>query len=120
MMESSNDDKILLRRLLRVVEYIRTYNAEMPVQTLGAFLTIALEDGQSVTQIGNRLGLSQSAASRNVSELTERSWKKVEGLKVAEYHQGYENISVKTLHLTHKGQTWASHIAGLLKGTAAK
>jgi DNA-binding MarR family transcriptional regulator len=112
----SEEEKSMLRRLLKVVDFVRTYNAEMPIQTLGAFLVVALQDGMNVTEIGNRLGLSQSSASRNVSELTERSWKKVEGLKVAEYQQGREKISIKTVHLTDKGQTLAEQIAGLLKG----
>jgi DNA-binding MarR family transcriptional regulator len=111
-----DEEKKQIRRLLKVIEFIRSHNAEMPIQTLGCFLLIALEEGQTITGIGDKLKLSQSSASRNVSELTERSWKKVEGLKVAEYHQSYENITQKTLHLTTKGQKWADMISSLLKG----
>jgi hypothetical protein len=110
------EDKKYLRRLLKVIEFVRSHNAELPIQTLGCFVAIALEEGQTITGVGNKLGLSQSSASRNVSELTERSWKKVEGLKIAEYHQSYENIAQKTLHLTHKGRTWAEQMSDIMKG----
>lgn len=113
-----DEEKKYIRRLLKVIEFVRSHNAELPIQTLGCFLQIALEDGQTITGIGNKLGLTQSSASRNVSELTERSWKKVEGLKVAEYHQSYDNIAQKTLHLTSKGQRWSEQIIDILKGGA--
>jgi DNA-binding MarR family transcriptional regulator len=112
-------EKAKLRRLYKVVDAMRDVDAILPIQTFAAFLVVALEDGQSITAIGDKIGLSQSAASRNLSSLAEWDWRKKTGLKLVEYRQDRMNLSVKTCHLTPKGQKLVQSFVDILEGRAA-
>lgn len=104
-----------LRRLYKVVNQMRAVDATLPMQTFATFLTVAMEDGLNISQIGQKVGLEQSSASRNVSMLSDWDWKKRTGLKLVEYHQDYMNLSVKTVHLTAKGQKLVDTFRDMMK-----
>ena len=106
---------ITLRKLQKAVDAMRLLDPTMPLQTLTAFLLIAFEEGQSITQIGNKIGISQSSTSRNISSLSSWSWKKTKGLELIEYRQDPMNLAVKNVYLTNKGKRLAEIMAGSLK-----
>lgn len=112
-------EKSRLRRLYKCVETMRGVDAILPMQTFAAFLVVALDDGQSITAIGDKIGLSQSAASRNLSSLGDWDWRKKVGLKLVEYRQDRMNLSVKTCHLTPKGQKLVATLVEILEGGKA-
>ena len=116
MADDDEQQRQQLRKLLRVVTFLRTHDTELSLQTLGCFLLVALEEGQSIKAIGEKLGLTQSSASRNVSVLTERTWKRTVGLKVAEYRTDYVDITMKRIYLTPLGKRWAEMLFNMLKG----
>lgn len=103
-----------LGRLQKVIESIRLLDATLPIQTFTTFLVIARQEGQSVNEIGNRIGLAQSSASRNVSALTEWDWRKKTSLKLVEYRQDPMNLSIKTVWLTAKGRGLVEQIIDTL------
>lgn len=105
-----------LRRLARAIESARMVDSTMPVQTLAAFLVIAAEEGQTITAIGNKVGIPSSSATRNVSALSDWDWKKKVGLKLVEYRQDPMNLSVKNVFLTKKGQHLAEQMAVAIGG----
>lgn len=112
-MDSSKERQLV--RLMRVVDMMRMLDATLPIQTFSAFLVIATKEGQNVTEIGTRIGLGQSSASRNVSALTEWDWRKKVGLKLVEYRQDPMNLSIKTVWLTAKGKAMVEQITETLE-----
>lgn len=59
-----------LHRALGLVEAFRTYNPEIPSQTMAVFLFVALHPGAMRKEIEKALGLSQAAANRHLAVLT--------------------------------------------------
>jgi len=113
---SPEERKKLLVKLFKAVDAMRAIDASMPTQTFATLLAIALEEGQSINQIGTRIGISQSSASRNVSVLSDWDWKKKVGLKLVEYQQDRMNLSVKSIHLTKQGKQLVEHLIFIMKG----
>lgn len=107
--------EIMLQRLFQAIDVVRLVDATLPIQTFAAFVAVALQQGQSVNAIGIKAGISQSAASRNLSALSDWDYKKRVGLKLVEYRQDPMNLSVKTIHLTARGQNLVDHIVNQLQ-----
>jgi DNA-binding MarR family transcriptional regulator len=104
-----------LRRLLSAVNTVRLIDAAMPIQTFAAFLVISIQEGQTINQVGDKIGLTQSSASRNVSALSDWDWRKKEGLKLVEYRQDPMNLSVKNIYLTGKGKQLMTHLVNAIQ-----
>ena len=110
-----NSAEIMLRRLFQAVDVVRLVDATLPIQTFAAFVAVALQQGQSISAIGEKVGISQSAASRNLSALSDWDYKKKVGLKLVEYRQDPMNLSIKTVHLTARGQNPVEHVVNQLQ-----
>lgn len=103
-----------IRKLTNALNTIRILDTTLPIQTMVALLVVAVEEGQSVSEVARRAGLQQSSASRNVSSLTDWSYNKRPGLGLVEYRQDPMNLSIKALHLTKKGAQVLRQIAAIL------
>lgn len=55
--------------LIRVLEALRRLDPDMPIQYALSFLTVARNEGLSIRELSERLGIAQSSASRNVAAL---------------------------------------------------
>jgi DNA-binding MarR family transcriptional regulator len=106
-----------LTRLYLAVDAVRTVSASLPTQTFAALLAVALEEGLNINQIGVKIGIAQSSASRNIAALTAWDWKKRPGLKLVEYRQDPMNLSIKTVHLTKAGRQLIEHLILILGGS---
>jgi DNA-binding MarR family transcriptional regulator len=118
-MPKSEEDKSTIRRLYKVVDAMRKVDSTLPMQTFAAFLVVALDEGMNVSQIGERVGIAQSSASRNVATLSDWDYTKKTGLKLVEYRTDPMNLSTKTVHLSNKGGKLVDEILTALKGRAA-
>lgn len=107
--------EIMLKRLYQAVDVVRLVDATLPIQTFAAFVAVAMQQGQNISAIGEKVGISQSAASRNLSALSDWDYKKKVGLKLVEYRQDPMNLSIKTVHLTTKGQNLVDHLVNQLQ-----
>ncbi|HSK40358.1 MAG TPA: helix-turn-helix domain-containing protein [Arenibaculum sp.] len=56
--------------LVRVLEALRRLDPDMPIQYALSFLTVAQNEGLSIRELSERLGIAQSSASRNVAALS--------------------------------------------------
>lgn len=109
-------EELSIRRLLNVVQCIRSVDPTMPIQGLAALLTIAIEEGQNINSVADKTAMAQSAASRNISSLTDWDWRKKPGLNLVEYRTDPMNLSQKTLYLTDKGRSLIQKIVAVKEG----
>jgi DNA-binding MarR family transcriptional regulator len=103
----------LLGRLLAVIEEFRKLDAEMPAQTIGTLLCVAVEPGISVSELAKRLNLKRSAASRNVAALSAQRSKSSasrKGYGLIAYKDDPDDSRRWTLHLTEKGEQFVAVI----------
>lgn len=106
-----------LPRLLELTEVVRQLDPDMPIYTLRAFLLVAQagEEGVMQAKLGEQLGLSQAALSRNVAMLTDFEGVGLKGLGLIVSEPIPENRKVRRLKLSPKGKRFAEKIGKLLE-----
>jgi DNA-binding MarR family transcriptional regulator len=94
-----------VNRLLNVLEIIRNIDAELPIQTVNAFLLIANEPGITAKQIAARLRTTGASATRNVQRLSKRNAKdNPKGLNLVTAKVNTKDSRQKLLSLSPRGQ----------------
>lgn len=99
-------DESKLRKLLAQVSVFRDeLDPEISSQLVATLLLVALNPGTRITTLGPRLGLSSSAAARNVERLASVVTRTgVRGWGLVEYRDHPEDRRSKALYLTPKGE----------------
>ena len=104
--------------LIDTIEQFRTLDADMPTQTLLAFLyTKVLEDendAATVRQIAHKLHTTSSSASRNILAHTTINRHRKEGTGLVETHENPMKRNEKIIRITPKGERMLSTILGRL------
>jgi len=104
--------------LIDTIEQFRTLDADMPTQTLLAFLyTKVLEDendAATVRQIAGKLHTTSSSASRNILAHTTINRHRKEGTGLVETHENPMKRNEKIIRITPKGERMLSTILGRL------
>jgi len=107
-----------LKVLIDTIELFRTLDADMPTQTLLAFLyTKVLEeenDQATVRQIAGKLHTTSSSASRNILAHTTINRHRKEGTGLVETHENPMKRNEKIIRITPKGERFLSTILGRL------
>lgn len=102
--------------LVRALEALRsTLDPDLPIQYALSFLTIAQNEGMSIRELSERLGIAQSSASRNVAALSRwHSFGKA-GHDLVQAEEDPRERRRKILTLTPKGRTLAEDLSDLLR-----
>jgi len=69
----SDEEKKRLRALLAALEPFFGTRQTMPMQLVKSFLLAALHEGEGVTELAQRAGLSQSVMSRHLLDIGDRN-----------------------------------------------
>lgn len=100
--------------LVRVLEAFRVLDPDLPIQYALSFLTVARNEGMSIRDLSERLGIAQSSSSRNVAALSKwHSFGKA-GLDLVQAVEDPRERRRKILTLTPAGQALADRLAELL------
>jgi DNA-binding MarR family transcriptional regulator len=67
----SDDEKGALSNLEAALKPFVKFRKTMPLQYVSAFLLVALKEGQTVTELADRAGISASLMTRHLSDLVE-------------------------------------------------
>ncbi|WP_114393383.1 MarR family winged helix-turn-helix transcriptional regulator [Oleisolibacter albus] len=100
--------------IVRVLGAFRTLDPDLPIQYALSFLTIAQNEGLSIRDLSERLGIAQSSASRNVAALSKwHSFGKA-GHDLVQAEEDPRERRRKIITLTDKGRELARQLADLL------
>lgn len=104
-----------LKRLVRVLAFIRQrISPDMPCQQLALFLSVALEDGITMADLGKRLEMSQGSVSKNVRMLSRYLESgQLRGYDLVKAEQDLAERRRFVVNLTPKGREVAKQIAAL-------
>lgn len=109
-----------LGKLLSAVSAVRLLDDAMPLQQFAVFLTVARNDGLTLSDIGEKLHISSSSASRNVQALSDYHWiKPRKGLELVETTIDRMDTRKKVVTLTKKGERLADELVSILGGGLA-
>lgn len=108
--------------LIDAIEQFRTLDADMPTQTLLAFLyTKVLEDEEDVAtvrQIAGKLHTTSSSASRNILAHTEINRHRKEGTGLVETFENPMKRNEKIIRITSKGERFLNSVLGRLSAAS--
>lgn len=96
-------NKKALTCAIRVIEEFRRISPEMQAQQMLTTLLIASEQGITVKELAERIGISQAAASRCVADWTGWTYRKEQGPDYIEPKVDLMDTRRKPLHLKPKG-----------------
>lgn len=105
----ADDEKRVLRDLLKAVELLRATNQKMTLQQLTALLLVALDEGLQVGSYAKAAGIAQGVMTRHLFDLGEYSRSREEGLGLVEQRPNLMDRRAHLTYLTHKGR-------GLMQG----
>lgn len=101
--------------LVRVLEALRTLDPDLPIQYALSFLTIAQNEGLSIRDLSERLGIAQSSASRNVAALSKwHSFGKA-GHDLVQAEEDPRERRRKIITLTERGRELATQLSDLIQ-----
>ncbi|WP_029010868.1 winged helix-turn-helix transcriptional regulator [Azospirillum halopraeferens] len=104
--------------VVRVLEAFRTLDPDLPIQYALSFLTIAQNEGISIGELAERLGIAQSSASRNVAALSRwHSFGKA-GLDLVQAQEDPRERRRKIVTLTDRGQAFVADLRGIVSTPA--
>lgn len=90
-----DDEKAALIRLLKALEPFHKLNSTMPLQYVTAFLSVAIKEGQNVSEYAKIVGTSQSLMTRHLADLG----------KINRYHKpGYGLVEAETDPIDRRNQ----------------
>jgi DNA-binding MarR family transcriptional regulator len=90
----------------RVLEAFRSLDPDLPIQYALSFMTIAQNEGISIGELAERLGIAQSSASRNVAALSRwHSFGKA-GLDLVQSQEDPRERRRKIVTLTDNGRAF--------------
>ena len=104
--------------LIDTIEQFRTLDADMPTQTLLAFLytKVLQEENEQATvrQIAGKLHTTRSSASRNILAHTMINRHRKEGTGLVETYENPMKRNEKIIRMTPKGERFLSSVLGRL------
>ena len=115
-MKLNNQQKKSLNILIDCIEQFRTLDADMPTQTLLAFLYTQVledeEDAATVRQIAGKLHTTSSSASRNILAHTDVNRHRREGTGLVETFENPLKRNEKIIRITSKGERMLTTVLG--------
>ena len=104
-----------LNDYLKFIRGISRIEAEMPLQQLHCLLVIAqAEEGLSLTEIAQKVGIGLATASRYVAALGKQNRHREEGLLLVESFEDPMERRKKIIRLTTKGKAALNKLMGEL------
>lgn len=100
--------------VVHVLEAFRTLDPDLPIQYALSFMTIARNEGISIGELAERLGIAQSSASRNVAALSRwHSFGKA-GLDLVQAQEDPRERRRKIVTLTDKGREFLDALRAIV------
>ncbi|HZH28845.1 MAG TPA: winged helix-turn-helix transcriptional regulator [Azospirillaceae bacterium] len=99
---------------VRLLEAFRRLDPDLPIQYALSFLTIAENEGLSMRELSEKLGIAQSSASRNVAALSRWHSFGKPGHDLVEAHEDPRERRRKVITLTDKGRALLEELRAIV------
>jgi DNA-binding MarR family transcriptional regulator len=109
-------NKKALNCAIAVIEEFRRINPEMQAQQMLTLLLVAKEEGITPKEVGERIGISQAAASRCIADWTSWTYRKETGPDFIEARVDMMDTRRKLLHLKPKGRAFVGRVTAHCNG----
>lgn len=103
-----------LQKLKRVVTSLRLIDDTMPIQWIAILLQVAENEGASISEISQKVGLALSSTSRNVSAMSDWHWLKKPGLGLLVKQVDRMDLTKQQVSLSPKGKKLVEQLRAIL------
>lgn len=104
-----------LMRVFQIIEEFRKIYPDMQMQTAAVFVTIALNEGITMKDLGQRCGLAQSTSSRNVALLSDKLRHDKDGYGLVVATEDPVERRRKIIKLTPRGKRVAASLCDIIR-----
>lgn len=112
----TEDNIRAIRKANRLLSQFRTsIDPNIPAQVLQTFLTVAMNEGKSLTEISELVGSNLSTTSRHLLELGERNRRLEPGYNLVDRRTDPMNLRQNCYTLTTKGKLLVAEIVKLME-----
>jgi DNA-binding MarR family transcriptional regulator len=101
-------------KLLRTIGTFRSLDPDIPSQTIATFLVAMDHEGETISQLRDRLGMTTASASRNIAYLTDWHRLKRPGLNLLTADTDPMNRRTRRVFLTVKGRQLAKTVRDIM------
>jgi len=111
----SDQDKVELKKLARVLRAFMGVQKAMPVSRALLFLEIAFEEGLTTTELAQRTGSTVPVTTRQMLDIGEYNRSNEPGLGLVQHHTDLSDRRRNSVQLTPRGTSLARQLAGLTR-----
>lgn len=104
-----------LQRGLKLTKTLRKYHSDFPPNGLSIFMSIAVSEGLSATDLIVRLDMPKATVSRNLRMLGSLVAPKKEGMKLIRLEHDPDDYRVRRGYLTDLGKIFLAELVVALK-----
>ncbi|MGA4641152.1 MarR family winged helix-turn-helix transcriptional regulator [Stutzerimonas stutzeri] len=104
-----------LAKIEEVIKRFRDFDQEMQMQTAQTFIAVAMQPGITMTELSEKVGISQSSCSRNVSALSRLHRLNKPGMDLVVAAPDPMERRRRIVKLTPKGQRLAESLTKLIE-----
>lgn len=101
----SEEERAFCRALRLALEPFRQLNPSMPLSYIVAFLEVATEEGQGVSEYAAKLGVPPSVMTRNLLDIGDRNRQREEGYGLITQERDLFDLRKHNAKVTPKGHT---------------
>lgn len=109
-----DDEKAVLIGLLKALKPFRELRKTMPLQYVTAFLSVAVKEGQNVSEYAKMVGTSQSLMTRHLADLGDINRYHKPGYGLVEAKDDVMDRRNRINRLTPKGQRLVGQLLGAI------
>jgi DNA-binding MarR family transcriptional regulator len=109
-----DDEKAVLVGLLKALKPFHELNKRMPLQYVTAFLSVAIKEGQNVSEYAKIVGTSQSLMTRHLADIGEINRYHEPGYGLVEAKDDVMDRRNRRNRLSAKGQRLVDRLLGAL------
>lgn len=105
-----DEDRKALQRVLRSLKVFKVLNERMPMNYVLSFMVVAVDEGKSVTEYAQMLGVNNTTMSRHLLDIGPFNRNHEEGYGLIEYRPDPLERRRHQYYLTHKGKQFVEMI----------
>jgi DNA-binding MarR family transcriptional regulator len=109
-MALGDEERARMRDFLSGLDLFVALSGRIPSQLIRAFCLVAMHEGESVRELKDKAGVSQSVMTRHLSDLGDRNRHKKEGFELVEQKVDLMDRRIHRAYLTPKGKALAARL----------
>jgi len=116
----TDDEREVLKNLVKALRPFRDLNDTMPLQYVLTFISVAIDQGRTISEISDRCEIDRAVGSRQISDMSDKKRHDKKGYGLVESKVDVMDRRVTRASLTPVGYALIGRVIRTLAGHAMK